>query len=130
MSLKNLFPKFIITIYCDTYSNIFNNGAALNQTLKIPISITLNNLFPIDNKKNNYFQGEYTVTNCDCFQCGDQCLEPMEIPLYMTCNGICQSVDLTCNGTCQLGSMPCGDICLSPEMQETFSECNGAYYVK
>lgn len=61
--------------------------------------------------------------------CGDRCLEPHEVPLFTTCQGTCQSVEVPCNGTCPTDSVPCADLCLTQELAEDFHDCDGDYLI-
>ena len=65
------------------------------------------------------------MSNCACVVCGDRCLEPYEAPLFTTCQGTCQSVQVPCNGTCPGDTVPCADFCLTSDMVGQFHECDG-----
>ena len=57
--------------------------------------------------------------------CGDRCLEPQEVPLFTTCQGTCQSVEIPCNGTCPTDTVPCADLCLTQDLAMDFHDCDG-----
>ena len=64
------------------------------------------------------------MQECDCFPCGEKCLEEFEIPMYGECGGQCQSVEIPCHSKCLKSTRQCGDFCLNDDMKDDFYECS------
>ena len=64
------------------------------------------------------------MEECDCFPCGEKCLEEFEVGMYSECEGKCQSVEIPCQEICMKNTRQCGGFCLNEDMKEDFYECS------